>query len=79
MAELKTKPTDQSVDDFLKGVSDERRRQDCYAILEFMKKATGAEPKMWGGSIVGFGAYHYKYASGRELIAKSVAQQARNT
>jgi hypothetical protein len=66
MAELKTKPTDQSVDDFLKGVSDERRRQDCYAILEFMKKATGAEPKMWGGSIVGFGAYHYKYASGRE-------------
>ena len=66
MAELKTKQNDQSVDEFLKAIPDERRRKDCYAVLELMKKVTGDEPKMWGDAIVGFGAYHYKYASGRE-------------
>src|SRR4030067_1019053 len=66
MAELKTKQNDQSVDEFLKAIPDERRRRDCFSVLELMKKATGEEPKMWGEAIVGFGAYHYKYASGRE-------------
>ena len=66
MADLKTRPTQQSVDQFLLGIADERRRQDSYAILALMQEITGAEPKMWGDSIVGFGAYHYKYASGRE-------------
>ena len=66
MAELKTKPTDENVLDFLNGIADEKRRQDCFSVLELMKQATGAEPKMWGDSIVGFGSYHYKYASGRE-------------
>ncbi|MEW5987493.1 MAG: DUF1801 domain-containing protein [Chloroflexota bacterium] len=66
MAELKTKLTEQSVEAFLNTVADERKRQDCYTILELMREATGAEPKMWGDSIVGFGRYHYKYASGRE-------------
>jgi len=66
MAELKTRVNDQSVTAFLDKVSDDQRRQDCYAILEMMKEATGAEPKMWGDSIVGFGSYHYKYATGRE-------------
>ena len=66
MAELKTRVNDQSVTDFLDKVTDSSRRRDCYLILEIMKKATGAEPKMWGDSIVGFGSYHYKYASGRE-------------
>lgn len=65
MAELKTKVNDQSVTAFLDGVADEGRRQDCYTILELMKKATRAEPKMWGDSIVGFGSYRYTYASGR--------------
>ena len=65
MAELKTNVNDQSVTAFLDGVADERRRQDCYTILEMMKMATRAEPKMWGDSIVGFGSYHYTYASGR--------------
>jgi len=65
MAELKTKVNDQPVAAFLDGVADEGRRQDCYTILEMMKKATRAEPKMWGDSIVGFGSYHYTYASGR--------------
>jgi hypothetical protein len=66
MAELKTKRTDESVEQFLNTVADPKRRQDCFTILEIMKQATGAEPKMWGSSIVGLGRYHYKYASGRE-------------
>lgn len=66
MAELKTKLNHASVDKFLKGVKDEPTRADCYQILEIMKKATKAEPKMWGTSIVGFGNYHYKSKSGRE-------------
>jgi hypothetical protein len=66
MAELKTKPNDRSVEAFLDGVADEKKRQDCYTVLELMKQVTDAEPKMWGDSIVGFGSYHYKYKSGRE-------------
>ncbi len=52
--------------DFLDAVADEQRRKDCFAVVELMKKATKAEPKMWGPSIVGVGSYHYKYASGHE-------------
>jgi hypothetical protein len=66
MAELKTKRNDQSVEEFLSGVADEKRRRDCFTVMELMKEATGAEPVMWGGSIVGFGSYHYRYESGRE-------------
>jgi hypothetical protein len=67
MAELKTKPTNLSVDRFLKSIPDKQRREDCYTVVDIMRKATKAEPKMWGSSIVGFGSYHYAYASGREL------------
>jgi hypothetical protein len=66
MADLKTKRNDASVDDFLNAIKDEQVRQDCRAIAEIMRKATKAKPQMWGPSIVGFGSYHYKYASGRE-------------
>jgi hypothetical protein len=66
MAEVKTKPTQQSVVEFLNHVTDEVKRQDCFAILEMMKEVTQAEPVMWGDAIVGFGNYHYHYASGRE-------------
>ncbi len=66
MAELKTKVNKASVDKFIKGVKDEQTRDDCFKIAEMMQKATKAEPKMWGTSIVGFGTYHYKGASGRE-------------
>ena len=66
MAELKTRPTDASVEAFVQSVADEARRADCLAVLRLMKTVTGAEPRMWGGSIVGFGQYHYRYASGRE-------------
>ena len=66
MAELKTKKNDQPVSAFLDAIPDQARKQDCYAILDLMRKATAAEPRMWGDSIVGFGDYHYKYASGRQ-------------
>ncbi len=66
MAELKTKVSDASVTDYLNAIEKEQVRQDCYVILELMQDATKAKPKMWGDSIVGFGAYHYVYASGRE-------------
>lgn len=66
MAELKTKLNDAPVDDFLNEIKDEQVRADCWAITEIMQKATKAPPKMWGTSIVGFGSYHYKGASGRE-------------
>lgn len=66
MAELKTKLTNASVEKFLNTVPDEQKRQDCWAIAEMMQAATKAAPKMWGSSIVGFGSYHYVYASGQE-------------
>jgi hypothetical protein len=66
MAELKTKPTKQSVASFLKTIADEGKQRDCRTVLKIMKKVTKAEPKMWGPGIVGFGSHHYKYASGRE-------------
>lgn len=66
MAELKTRPTDDDVAAFINNIADEQKRQDSQAILALMQDVTGAEPQMWGDSIVGFGSYHYKYASGRE-------------
>jgi hypothetical protein len=66
MAANKTTPTNQKVEQFLTAVADEQRRQDSFTLLELMKQVTGLEPKMWGSSIVGFGSYHYRYASGRE-------------
>jgi hypothetical protein len=66
MAELKTKPTEQSVEQFLQGVSPEQKRRDCLTLAELMREITGSEPRMWGNNMVGFGSYHYKYASGRE-------------
>ncbi|HSM16643.1 MAG TPA: DUF1801 domain-containing protein [Gemmatimonadales bacterium] len=66
MTELKTHPTNKSVKDFIDGIADDTRRRDCRTIMRIMKKVTKARPKMWGGNIVGYGKYHFKYASGRE-------------
>jgi hypothetical protein len=66
MAELKTQKNDASVERFLEGVPNEKRRADSHTILELMREVTGEEPAMWGTSIVGFGSYRYRYASGRE-------------
>lgn len=60
MAELKTKVNDASPEDFINGVEPERRRKDGFELLKMFKRATGLEPKMWGGSIIGYGMYHYK-------------------
>lgn len=67
MAELKTKKTDASVDDFINSLATGQARNDCFEIVKIMKRATKDEPKMWGSSIVGFGSTRLKYASGREL------------
>ena len=66
MAELKTKATSASVDAFLKRIPDQTRRRDCFTLLRLMQQVTKAKPKMWGAHIVGFGTYHYVYASGHE-------------
>lgn len=66
MAELKTKPTQASVKEFLNQIPDTERREDCFTIAKMMEEITGDKPKMWGPSIIGFGTFHYKYASGRE-------------
>ena len=67
MAELKTKQSEASVEDFINKVEDEKRRMDSFKVLELIKRITGEEPKMWGPAIIGFGHHQYKYASGREL------------
>jgi hypothetical protein len=66
MPENKTQPTDQNVAQFLDAIPDEQRRKDCYTLVSMMSKAAGAEPRLWGSNIVGFGQYHYVYDSGRE-------------
>jgi hypothetical protein len=66
MAENKTKQTKASVEKFIDSVTDNNIRKNCLTLVKLMKDVTEEEPKMWGKSIVGFGNYHYKYASGRE-------------
>jgi hypothetical protein len=66
VAELKTKRNRKSVKRFLEGVNDPGRREDARKVMALMEEVTGEKPEMWGDSIVGFGAYRYKYESGRE-------------
>ena len=63
--QLKTEPSDASVDAFLDRLADPRRRAECDIIRAMMSEITGEPATMWGASIVGFGSYHYQYASGR--------------
>ncbi|AJY74822.1 DUF1801 domain-containing protein [Paenibacillus beijingensis] len=64
--ELKTKETDNSVLEFIEHVDSDKKREDAYQLLDIFAETTGYEAKMWGPSIIGFGSYHYKYASGHE-------------
>ncbi|MCD7034173.1 DUF1801 domain-containing protein [Metabacillus sp. GX 13764] len=64
--QLKTKETDSSVIEFIEKVDSLKKREDAYLLLDLFTEATGYKPKMWGSSIIGFGAYHYKYESGHE-------------
>ncbi|MDR6760154.1 hypothetical protein J2Y38_000333 [Flavobacterium sp. 2755] len=66
MAKNKTAETQSSVIDFINAVDIEAKRNDAFELVKIMKEITGFEPKMWGPSIIGFGTYHYKYATGHE-------------
>ena len=66
MSELKTKPNSADVNAFLDSIEDEGKRSDANELVAMMRELSGAEAAMWGESIVGFGRYHYRYASGRE-------------
>lgn len=66
MSENKTKATNASVGNFISSIADAKRKADSQKLLTIMQEASGFEPYMYGSSIVGFGTYHYKYASGRE-------------
>ncbi|TCP64278.1 DUF1801 domain-containing protein [Baia soyae] len=64
--ELKTKETDHSVIEFIELLPNEKKKADAYQLLDVFTEATGYTAKMWGTSIIGFGSYHYRYASGHE-------------
>jgi hypothetical protein len=66
MAEMKTRPHEGDVEAFLDSVADERRREDCRAVMAMMREVTGEAPRLWGPGMIGFGSYHYRYESGRE-------------
>ena len=66
VAENKTKPTRASVTEFINSIDDPQKRADARKVAAMMRKSTGKRAKMWGSSMVGFGQYHYRYASGRE-------------
>lgn len=73
MAKNKTTETESSVADFINVIDDEIKRNDAFELAKIMKNISGFEPKMWGTGIIGFGNYHYKYASGHEGDAPLIA------
>jgi hypothetical protein len=79
MAENKTKPTPASVEDFLGAVSPASRQSEARDVCNLLARVSGEAPTMWGGSIVGFGSYHYRYDSGREGDAPRVGFSPRKT
>jgi len=79
MAPNKTMPSAVSVQTFLDSVPDDGKRADALSLIDIMQKATGECPVMWGPSIVGFGSYHYRYASGREGDSPLVGFSPRTT
>lgn len=64
MAEIKTKASEASVDEFINSFADTEQKQDSFELVKIMQEHTGHPPKIWGPSIVGFGRYDYKYDSG---------------
>jgi hypothetical protein len=73
MPDVKFKPTDKSVERLIDGTADEAVRDDCYQLINIMRKLTGAEPVIWAGNVIGFGKYHYVYDSGHEGDASLAA------
>ena len=78
MAETKTKPTNVDVGDFVASVDKPGRRADARTLVELMARVTGEPATMWGPSIIGFGRYHYRYASGHEGDAARVGFSPRS-
>jgi hypothetical protein len=66
VSQLKTKPTEVSAESHIAAITNEEQRNDARTLVALMRRVTKQEPRMWGPSIVGFGSYHYKYASGHE-------------
>lgn len=66
MAENKTQQNRASVTAFLNAIEDRQKNADAKKVSAMMRRASGSRARMWGTAIVGFGSYHYKYASGRE-------------
>lgn len=79
MYELKTKETENSVIKFIEQVDHPKKREDAYRLLDIFTETTGYQAKMWGPSIIGFGSYHYKYASGHEGDAPLVGFSPRKS
>jgi hypothetical protein len=79
MAENKTQATGASVDEFLGSVEHPVRRGDGFRLLALMSRITGQPAEMWGPTIVGFGRYHYRYASGREGDSPAVGFSPRKS
>ena len=72
MAETKTKPTEVSPEAFIAAVEPAAKREDAKVLEALFRRVTGEDPRMWGPSIVGYGSYHYRYASGHEGDAPRV-------
>lgn len=82
MSQNKTVPTGASVAEYLQSVTPGRRAEEALALDQLFRAATGFQPRMWGGSIIGYGRYHYRYASGREgdfLATGFAPRQARHS
>ena len=79
MSENTTKPTAASPDEFVAAVANERRRTDGARLLEIMREVTGDDAVMWGPTMIGFGTFHYRYASGREGDTMKVGFAPRST
>lgn len=79
MYELKTKQTDNSVIEFIEEVDNPKKREDAYKLLDLFSETTGYPARMWGPSIIGFGSYHYQYASGHEGDAALVGFSPRKS
>lgn len=80
MAKNKTTETEVNAIDFINSyVDNEQKKADSFKLIELMRKWSGFEPKMWGPTIIGFGSYHYKYASGHEGNAPMIAFSPRKT
>ena len=79
MAGTKTKPTAVAVTEFLAQVEEPAKRADSNLLIDMMQRVTGEAPAMWGGSIIGFGKYHYRYPSGHEGDAPLASFSPRKT